>query len=184
VKNKLNLITPPSKEKEIDYSVPKDISFTYNGYAPLSVRLVELCSSPMGWKRIDDILNLLPGKTFEYTQELPFVSQRDMGTATTETKKDGKESKGETKTQSTPSSGKKPLTLVYFLGGVTFAEISALRHLSEKESHGRDYIIATTKLISGTTLINSVKEKIQNNLARKALPPPEADTKTKEPTKK
>jgi hypothetical protein len=31
---------------------------------------------------------------------------------------------------------KKPLTLVYFIGGVTFAEISALRFLSEREGHG------------------------------------------------
>jgi hypothetical protein len=188
VKNKLGLLTPTLKEKELDYSTPKDISFTYNGYAPLAIRLIELASQPTGWKKIDDVLNLLPGKTFEATQDLPFISQRDMGTATTpssETKKstDGKESK-DAKSSPTPGTGKKPITLVYFLGGVTFAEISALRFLSEKESHGRDYIIATTKIVSGTTLINSVKEKIQNGLVRKALAPPE-DAKTKvEPTKK
>jgi len=149
-------------------------------------------------------MNLLPGKTFESTQDLGFVSQRDMGVGTSplgvetkyETKKvaDGKDVKGDTKTETkttTPTTtvptsgtgtGKKPITLVYFLGGVTFAEISALRYLSEKEAHGRDYIIATTKIVSGTSLINSVKEKLQNNLVRKALPPPD-DVKTKvEPT--
>jgi len=199
VKGKLNLVNPQLKEKEFDYSTPKDISFTYNGYAPLAVRLVEIASQPMGWKKIDDVLNLLPGKTFESTQDLPFISQRDMGTGPgTDTKKpaDGKEVKADTKTDtktaamptSGTGTGKKPITLVYFLGGVTFAEISALRYLSEKEAYGRDYIIATTKIISGTSLINSVKEKLQNNLVRKALPPPEGtqvDVKTKvEPTKK
>jgi len=178
VKSKLNLVNPQLKEKEFDYSTPKDISFTYNGYAPLAVRLVELAGTPMGWKKYDEVLNLLPGKTFEATQDLPFVSQRD---------NDGKEAKVDTKTTvptSGTGTGKKPITLVYFLGGVTFAEISALRYLSEKEAHGRDYIIATTKIISGTSLINSAKEKLQNNLVRKALPPPE-DVKTKvEPTKK
>jgi len=194
VKSKLNLVNPQLKEKEFDYSTPKDISFTYNGYAPLAVRLVEIASQPMGWKKIDDVLNLLPGKTFESTQDLPFISQRDMG----DTKKpaDGKEVKADTKTDtktaamptSGTGTGKKPITLVYFLGGVTFAEISALRYLSEKEAYGRDYIIGTTKIISGTSLINSVKEKLQNNLVRKALPPSEGtqvDVKTKvEPTKK
>jgi len=201
VKSKLALVNPQLKEKEFDYSTPKDISFTYNGYAPLAIRLVEIASQPLGWKKIDDVMNLLPGKTFESSQDLPFVSQRDMGTGPAgtegkyETKKgtDGKEvkdTKTETKT-ATPTSvtgtGKKPITLVYFLGGVTFAEISALRYLSEKEAHGRDYIIATTKIVSGTSLINSVKEKLQNNLVRKAMPPPDdaKDVKTKvEPTKK
>jgi hypothetical protein len=81
---------------------------------------------------------------------------------------DGKGSLMDTPTSAssttTNGTGKLPLTLVYFLGGVTFAEISALRYLSTKEGHGRDYLIATTKLINGSSLVDSICEHIQNNL--------------------
>eukprot|EP00823_Brevimastigomonas_motovehiculus_P003022 TRINITY_DN1816_c0_g3_i2.p1 TRINITY_DN1816_c0_g3~~TRINITY_DN1816_c0_g3_i2.p1 ORF type:complete len:201 (+),score=106.70 TRINITY_DN1816_c0_g3_i2:113-715(+) len=67
-------------------------------------------------------------------------------------------------TTSSSEEQKNPLTLVYFIGGVTFAEISALRFLADKEGHGRDYIIATTKLINGQTLMDSLVEPVANNL--------------------
>jgi hypothetical protein len=56
------------------------------------------------------------------------------------------------------------------LGGVTFAEMSALRFLSESISHPRDYIIATTKLINGSTLIDSVTEQVLNRLKKSSIP--------------
>lgn len=90
---------------------------------------------------------------------------------------------------------KKPLTLVFFLGGVTFAEISALRWLgmtqndqpwflcssflvclimfsfraAQQDSHPRDYIIATTKLINGDTLLETMLEDVENNLRRETI---------------
>lgn len=51
--------------------------------------------------------------------------------------------------------------LIFFLGGVTFAEIAALRFLSQLEDGGTEYIIATTKLLNGTTWIKSLMEKHQ-----------------------
>ena len=63
-----------------------------------------------------------------------------------------------------PISGEKQITVVFFIGGVTFAEISALRHLSQRPNHDRSYIIFTTKLINGSTLIDSLEEDLQNNL--------------------
>jgi len=218
IRSILNLCTTLKDKEKEDYNAPKDFSFTYNGYCPLSIRLVELAQAPGGWRRVEDILSLIPGRTFESNQDLPFVSQRSEAeepesnenpssplssgftklssalpsfgnlNLTGETKKEKTEGKGvgstsststgtsssSTSSSSTSSSssvtgtGKKPLTLVYFLGGVTFAEISALRFLSERESHGRDYLIATTKLCNGTSLIKSVKEKVTNGLVRKS----------------
>lgn len=127
---------------------PQDIAYVHGGYAPLSVRLIELASNP-GWKKLEDsILNYLPGKYEEAKQEAMDENDRH-----------------ETRAPAVES-GRKPLTLVYFIGGVTFAEISALRHLSMRENHGREYLIATTKLINGKKLLESVIEKVDNKLQR------------------
>jgi len=117
---------------------------------PLSARLVEIAAE-RGWRSIEETLNMLPGRCFEVRQELPAsveersrIMQKDEQT-------------------------KKPLTLVYFIGGVTFSEISAIRHLSEKESLARDFIVATTQLCNGDTMLAEVVEKIVNNLKRSTI---------------
>ncbi|WRX12445.1 Sec1-like protein - like 4 [Theobroma cacao] len=48
--------------------------------------------------------------------------------------------------------GRRSLVLVVFVGGVTFAEISALRFLSAQEGMAYDLIIGTTKIVNGHTL--------------------------------
>eukprot|EP00897_Mesotaenium_endlicherianum_P000069 jgi/Mesen1/10062/ME000730S09345 len=48
------------------------------------------------------------------------------------------------------------LVLVVFIGGVTFAEISALRWLSSQEDVKHDFLIATTKLINGSSLLQTL----------------------------
>lgn len=55
--------------------------------------------------------------------------------------------------------GENRTTLVFFLGGVSYAEIAALRFLSQMEDSGMEYIIATTKLLNGTTWIKSLMDR-------------------------
>ena len=64
---------------------------------------------------------------------------------------------------------KKAITLVYFIGGVTFSEVSAIRRLSERENRQRDYIVASTQLMNGDSIINDVVERIENNLKRSSV---------------
>lgn len=59
----------------------------------------------------------------------------------------------------TGQQGENRTTLVFFLGGVTYAEIAALRFLSQMEDSGTEYIIATTKLINGTSWIKSLMDR-------------------------
>jgi hypothetical protein len=143
---------------KVNLEQPNDISYVYSGYAPLSVRLIELASKT-GWRKIADVLDLLPGKVFEQLQETPTGATEEKVSA----EKGGKFEK--------EGGGRKPLTLVYFLGGVTMCEISALRHLSERENHGREYLIATTKLVSGNTLLESVYDQVENLLDHRKLGP-------------
>lgn len=49
--------------------------------------------------------------------------------------------------------------MVMFIGGVTFAEIAAIRFLSRQPDVNADFIIATTKLINGSSLIGSLVDE-------------------------
>lgn len=51
---------------------------------------------------------------------------------------------------------KKKVILVYYVGGVTYAEVSCLRLLSEKV--GVQFIVATTQFINGNKLVNACKD--------------------------
>ena len=139
IRKALHLVVDDCNEAE-----PNDISYVYSGYAPLSVRLVQYAVQP-GWKAIEDTLRQLPGPTFEEKQ------QRSSSAASQEQPQQG-------------GQPKRSVTLVFFLGGVTFAEISAIRFLSQTEDGQRNYIVATTKLISGDSLVDSVQEQIDNRL--------------------
>lgn len=136
--------------EDLDEQNPNDIAYVYSGYAPLSVRLVQQAVRG-GWRQHDELLRALPGAPpFEETQSLPpgVVLPSD----------------------------RPPVTLVFFIGGITFTEIAALRYvehilsaysnsvfryLSAQDAPNRDYIIATTKLINGDSIIDSVIERIE-----------------------
>ncbi|PSN50584.1 Vacuolar protein sorting-associated protein 33A [Blattella germanica] len=95
---------------------PTDISYVHSVYAPISVRLAQHLVRPNGWKGIQDVLGLLPGPTVEETQQLPAGHGR----------------RGSISSQSSQNDTPR-VVLVFFLGGCTFAEVSALRFLSQQE---------------------------------------------------
>lgn len=51
--------------------------------------------------------------------------------------------------------GQRRLVAVMFIGGVTFAEIAALRWLSNRSDVNADFLVCTTKLVSGNSLLSS-----------------------------
>ncbi|KAI8845521.1 Sec1-like protein [Chytridium lagenaria] len=112
---------------DVDEHKPNDVSYVYSGYAPISVRLVQLATTKftinssmaafdtsaatiVGWKGSDELLTLLnTGVYFEEEQNTVDASLLI-----------------EKKTQT-------PVTLVVFVGGCTFTEISALRYLAKQD---------------------------------------------------
>lgn len=48
-------------------------------------------------------------------------------------------------------------------------QISAIRQLARKEKNRREFVIATTKIINGRTLLDGCVELIENNLDRDTL---------------
>jgi hypothetical protein len=124
VRRSLNLVVEDLDEKD-----PRDIAYTFSGYAPLSCRLVEQALRPSGWSNIEEVTRVLPGSTFNEQQELP---------------------KGVS-----GGEGKRRVVVVYYIGGVTFAEIAALRFLAQSLSDV-EIVIAATSITSGDRLVASM----------------------------
>ena len=47
-----------------------------------------------------------------------------------------------------------------FIGGVTYAEIAALRFLQTRPEVNADIVVATSKLINGSSLIQSFQDPV------------------------
>jgi len=115
---------------------PKDVSFVFSMYAPMSVKLVQMTAKGGPNWRKNDNLRFLPGPVNERSQK-----------------------PGNSSSSSSPPGsigGRKKKTLVFFIGGVTYAEIAALRFLSQQDDAVADYVIATTKVVNGDSWISSL----------------------------
>ncbi|CAN1238273.1 Vacuolar protein-sorting-associated protein 33 homolog [Linum grandiflorum] len=129
--------------EDTDTANPNDIAYVFSGYAPLSIRLVQHAIRS-GWRPMEEILRMLPGPHSEtkrggFPHSASFESMSALGRV---------------------ADGRRSLVLVVFIGGVTFAEIAALRFLSAQEGMAYDLMIATTKMISGNSLTESYVEKL------------------------
>ncbi|KAI0640015.1 Sec1-like protein [Trametes polyzona] len=166
------LIEDPDPLEELE----NDISYVYSGFAPISVRLVQCVAqkggvlsnpalekdkkgaggedgsrrastSPMvqahpivGWKGFEDVVASIPGETVDIVQKLPGGPD---GVAVPSVS-----------TLMLPRE-RTTTTVVFFLGGVTYTEIAALRWVS-RQNKGRKFLIATTGIINGNSMINSI----------------------------
>ncbi|GAA6063869.1 hypothetical protein JCM10212_003605 [Sporobolomyces blumeae] len=148
---------------DVDEQEPVDISYVFSGYAPLSCRLVQCAvgsaggggsgnasggtglpgsaaggggssttgaaATLNGWKGLEDVVRALPGSTFDEWQTKEDTSRR--------------------------VPGESPTTIVCFLGGITFAEVAALRFLN-RQLPQRDLLIVTTNTVTGGSLLTSL----------------------------
>jgi hypothetical protein len=124
---------------EVNEQNPSDIAYVHSGYAPLTVRLAQFLSRPEKWRGIEEVLKLLPGPVVEEVQPLPPGLEKP------------RQSLGAVGSYDNPR-----IVLVFFLGGCTFAEISAFRFLAQQEEGQTEYVIATTKLINGSTWLQTM----------------------------
>jgi len=116
-----------------DSQIENDISYAYSGYAPLSVRLVQMTKSlPRGWRSCPDALSLLHGPA----QQVPQTPTE--GTAAVDP-------------------GPPALVIVVFAGGVTHGEVAALRKLAELEEGRRRFLIVTTEFINAKKFFESLQ---------------------------
>mmetsp|Transcript_5735 Transcript_5735/g.8136 ORF Transcript_5735/g.8136 Transcript_5735/m.8136 type:complete len:433 (+) Transcript_5735:1-1299(+) len=137
---------------EVNTVEPDDISYVSSGYAPLSVRLIQ--SAMNGWNGQEEALRELPGRLVDIVQQYPPI---DLAATMRGHQKATKPSLGSLAKTNTSEGGKrKPALLVFFVGGVTFMEIAAMRFLSKRPSFPYHIICCTTKVINGSTLLQSL----------------------------
>lgn len=129
---------------DVDDQNPNDVAFVYSGYAPMSVRLVQcvlqkrilggrVSSLETGWRGAEEILKNIDGPNFDVSQN-------------------GDEKSLKARSMLTPKEEKKT-TIIFFLGGITFTEIAALRFVAKQEQEKRKMFICTTGIIDGKSLI-------------------------------
>ena len=122
IKSELNLL---QENEEINIQNPQSIHYVFGGMAPISVSLIIRMFQQNGFSSISRVLNLLAGRDIKPSprEEKEFFEQNAL-----RIKK----------------------VLVYFIGGVTFAEIAAIRFLNRREVFGSrfKFVIATTSIIS------------------------------------
>lgn len=147
--------------EEVSEQDPNDISYVYSGFAPLSVRLVQCVlqkpymlsllkggpaasvnnastASP-GWLGFEDVVKSARGSTFSIVQKGDDKAVRARQTLA-----------GNTATKT---------VYVFFLGGITFTEIAALRFIAAQEAPRRKVIICTTGIVSGDRMMEAAIEK-------------------------
>ncbi|KAH9929757.1 Sec1-like protein [Fomitopsis serialis] len=137
------LIEDPDNVDDLE----NDISYVYSGYAPISVRLVQWSRrraareqaeglpsqkskrTPLWWKGFEDVAASIPAGSLDGASATAssLILPRD-----------------------TPTT-----TLVFFLGGCTYTEIAALRWVG-RQNKGRKFLVATTGIISGASLIEGI----------------------------
>ncbi|KAL0257357.1 Vacuolar protein-sorting-associated protein 33 [Diplodia seriata] len=187
VRRSLSLIVDEVNEAE-----PDDVAYVFSGYAPLSVRLVQCVlqkdyinalasarpapganaaqaaqqqqqqqqqqmsgsalANAQGWRPFEDTLRYIRGATVDEVQagEEKAVRARQLLNGHHHGS-NGISAPGEGKT-----------VVVFFLGGVTRAEASALRFVAKslaEEGRGRRLIVATTSVINGDKVVGSAVEK-------------------------
>ncbi|XP_059487215.1 vacuolar protein sorting-associated protein 33A [Neocloeon triangulifer] len=114
-------------------SNPTDMSYVHSVYAPLTARLVQhLVYKPGGWKAIQDVLSSLPGPTI---LEEPLCEVQPLDSS--------------------------KVIVVFFVGGCTMAEISALRFLAQQEEAPVELIVATTAIINGNNFLRNLMEVVK-----------------------
>ncbi|KAL3150677.1 hypothetical protein ABBQ32_000472 [Trebouxia sp. C0010 RCD-2024] len=132
---------------------PTDIAYTYAGYAPLSIRLVEHAlrrGSSEGSSKdsaVEEALKVIPGATFDVLQT---VDEHGLPVEQAASAARGPGARDKNRR----------VVLVMFIGGVTFAEVGALRFLSTRPEVRSDFIIATTKLTNGTSMLETFLEDV------------------------
>jgi len=158
---------------EVNTMNPDDVSYVSSGYAPLTVRLIQ--SAMQGWKTSDkeDVLKDLfqmmaassvgsntssAGRLLDIRQSHP---PKDLPT----TLRLQKEGRGGSTINSSlgafgkvyqQSQNKKPTLFVVYLGGITYAEIAALRFLSKKDTFPYHIIVVTTSILNGSNLLQQM----------------------------
>ena len=121
---KLNLLN----EDQCDSKEQKDISYVYNGFCPILLRLIEKMVEK-GWGSIKDVLKELSSDFIYPSNESEIISNKL----------------------------DKQFILLVFIGGITYGELAGIRYLNNK-LRNKKFIVITTNMINSKKIFNQMKK--------------------------
>ena len=145
---------------------PNDFAYVSSGYAPLTIRLLQAASQ--GWAGKQDALREIPGRLIDILQSTTTPDTLEQavkrcGTSLTGVKLGSSLSSQQTAKVATNSTttisnvkDEKPVVVIYFVGGVTYVELAAIRFLNQRPNFPFEIVCCTTKVFNGTTLLQSL----------------------------
>lgn len=142
---------------------PNDISYVYNGYSPLSVKFIETIFYSGGFAKLEkeDSNNL-------FIKSLLLEMKQIQGPCDYPANEGDFFGNKQIPAGLIIDQSKKRRVLVYFIGGITYGEIAAIRFLN-KLFTDRKFIIATTQIINGDACIEMLRGQINNRLNPNSL---------------
>jgi hypothetical protein len=108
---------------------PNDSSYSYGGYCPINIRLIEKAFTK-GWNSIKDLLNKMPGE-FDFPKDESKIIEN--------------------------SSKEKKFVLLVFIGGITYGELASIRYLNQTMENTK-FIVLTTSMINSKKVFNSLRQ--------------------------
>ena len=168
---------------EVDTVEPDDVSYVSSGYAPLTVRLIQSAmqgwETPDKEDVLKDLLQMMlasnngaagsnnninnHGRLLDVKQshpplDLPTTLRRQTAQQRQQQQQQQQQksffpSLGTSGRQFKQNNRTKPTLIVVYLGGITYAEIGALRFLSKRDSFPYHIIVVTTRVLNGTKLL-------------------------------
>ena len=125
-------------DDSVDLNNPNDAAYSFSGYCPILVRLIEKAISK-GWNSIKDVLKKL-STDFEYPNDEQEILNNN----------DNKEKK---------------YILLVFIGGITYGELASIRYLNNK-LNDKKFIVLTTGMINSKKIFNSLRQGKYKYLAK------------------
>jgi hypothetical protein len=146
-----------------------DVAYVTSGYAPLAVRLVQMAIRP-GWDKAKEALKRLPGRLITKVKQ-PGLNVNGGGakidsTATAAANATVTNATATATTTGLETPPRKKVMMVFITGGVTFAEIAALRYVASQEDCPYHIIIGSTAIINGKTMLQAIAAKMENRLVQ------------------
>ena len=121
----------------VDINNPNDTSYSFSGYCPIFIRLIEKAFSK-GWNSIKDVIKKIANE-FDFPEDESQIIESN--------NKD------------------KKFILLVFIGGITYGELAAIRYLN-KTSEDKKFIVLTTGMINSRKILNSMRQGKYKYLAK------------------
>jgi len=173
-KSDLDFLLTPSVLGQFDINLIG--GYANGGYAPLSARLVEAATRVNGWRAIQSEMRELKGKCYpnetmladaksktkkveeeekESQQSIFSINNLLANNKDPQSKAQRQETRKQKAQQKSDAMSASKTVLVFFVGGVTYAEISAIRMLESRPNTPWKFIIASTNIANGDDIVNA-----------------------------